>query len=295
MIKFTRFHYLWAVLFVALFASVHTILAVEHAAPEKERSITENNRKFGTAIPSSSAGNNTLRGTKPNDGLDASASAISLALPDCPPPDPDDPINGNAGDNPDLIGRSCIKPDGEIDEDFDDTINGFGGDDKLYGLGGDDTLNGGAGGDTLYGGEGGDTLNGGLNGDEEWDVADYWRSKMGIHINLLNNFFGGGAAGDKHIGIEIIVGSRKADTIIGNNDDNDLHGGQGNDRVEGGGGNDWLLGDEGNDTIVGGEGFDTAEYRWDASQGGHGGITVDLSEHKATDGFGDSDMRTPEQ
>ena len=131
------------------------------------------------------------------------------------PTDPDDNVNGAAGDR--LGGIENL-----TGSDYDDTLtgdenantlNGGGGEDTLNGGEGDDTLNGGAGEDTLDGGAGADTLSGGA-GDDTLDGGD----------------------GD--------------DTMDGGAGDDNLTGGAGNDRLNGGTGDDDLEGGAGDDTYI---------------------------------------------
>ena len=65
-----------------------------------------------------------------------------------------------------------------------------------------------------------------------------------------------------------------------------LRGGNGDDILIGGAGNDVLGGDRGNDFLSGGSGIDTVNYAYYKF---HDGVTVDLSQNRAEDGFGGVD------
>lgn len=162
-----------------------------------------------------------------------------------------------------------------------DTLYGEGGNDRLFGGDGDDTLNGGvgddyldggAGDDTLYGAAGDDRLIGGpgadrLYGNSGVNTADYRGATAGVKIDLLSGRgYYNVAAGDILSGIQVLFGSRYADTFTAaavatrlyGYEGNDLLIGQGGaDRLDGGTGNDRLIGNGGNDTLIGGTGIDT--------------------------------------
>ncbi|MFD0914864.1 hypothetical protein ACFQ14_00425 [Pseudahrensia aquimaris] len=102
--------------------------------------------------------------------------------------------------------------------DFDDLLNGGGGDDTFLALGGDDVVNGGAGDDSVYGHGGNDTIRG-------------------------------------DAGNDTLRGGEGDDTISGGAGNDDLRGGNGNDIVRGGDGDDTILAGSGNDTVYGDAGF----------------------------------------
>ena len=137
--------------------------------------------------------------------------------------------------------------------------------DVIFGLAGDDELNGGGGDDRLVGGDGADMLDGG----EGSDWAEYYRSDIGVRVNLADGTASGGQAeGDTFASIENVRGSMGADAITGDgmnnmldghDGDDTLDGGDGDDRVGGGDGNDMLMGGMGADVLHGGTGMDTLQ------------------------------------
>lgn len=149
---------------------------------------------------------------------------------------------------------------------------GMGGNDDLIGAGGADSLVGGSGNDWFFGDLGSDTFEGGA----DWDVVSYLpapAAQGGIVVDLLTNENGGGAAGDRLIDIEEVVGTNQNDIIRGitraeghgvklwgMGGDDDLVGRGGADSLSGGADSDWLFGDAGADTLDGGEGEDTASF-----------------------------------
>ncbi|MGJ8544954.1 MAG: calcium-binding protein [Sulfitobacter sp.] len=143
------------------------------------------------------------------------------------PIDPDQTLNGTAGD--DVIAGG----------DGADVIFGFEGDDSLLGEEGDDSIVGGDGSDTLRGGYGDDTLIGG-DGDDEIE---------GLYGNDVIDT----GAGNDHV-----FGRDGDDLIYGREGDDHLIGSIGTDTVYGGDGNDTMAGSQGNDEIHGGDGNDLA-------------------------------------
>ena len=71
--------------------------------------------------------------------------------------------------------------------------------------------------------------------------------------------------------IEEVLGSRMADRFIGSGNDEQFAGLRGNDVINGGGG------------------FDIVRHDRDGEFGGHLGVTVDLAQRQATDGWGNTD------
>ncbi|WP_161790468.1 calcium-binding protein, partial [Inquilinus limosus] len=166
-----------------------------------------------------------------------------------------------------------------------DTMLGLGGNDTLFGGGGNDTLRGGTGSDTLEGEAADDILDGGagadtIRGGAGRDLVSYFGSTAAVQVNLATNVHhGGDAEGDSFLdAIEIVHGSRFADTILGSagaetlrgqdgNDDlrgqagdDGLEGGNGDDQLDGGDGSDTLTGGAGADRLFGGAGTDTVSY-----------------------------------
>lgn len=167
-------------------------------------------------------------------------------------------------------------------------ITGNGDNNVLRGMAGNDTLLGGFGNDLLFGGAGRDVLDGG----DGRDTASYADASRGMTLNLgLGGFQNTGAMGpDKLVNIEVVAGSKFADTITGGLQDDELRGEAGNDRLSGGGGddtlvggagNDRLQGDAGNDTLTGGEGNDLllggGDFDIASFAGARSGVRVDLA------------------
>ncbi|MGL4959693.1 MAG: calcium-binding protein [Inquilinus sp.] len=151
-----------------------------------------------------------------------------------------------------------------------DALNGLDGDDALDGAAGDDVLDGGAGADSFTGGAGTDTV-------------DYAHSQTGIAIDLgAGTFRGGDAEGDSFgDAIELLRGSRFADTLTGDAGDNALFGAAGADTLDGGDGDDVLTGGAGADSFTGGSGIDIVSYADSVL-----GVEVDLSDPSRN--FGDA-------
>lgn len=151
--------------------------------------------------------------------------------------------------------------------DLADTLAGDGADNLLTGGAGADALWGGAGDDSLSGGEGDDTLTGGpgadlLDGGFGIDTADYAVLTDAVEIDLTAGTSGRGAAGDRFVGVEIILGTGLADRILGDALANTFLGNSGDDRLEGLAGNDSLYGGDGRDSLKGGVGDD---FLWGGS------------------------------
>jgi len=154
-------------------------------------------------------------------------------------------LSGEAGDDL-LIGRSGA-----------DSLTGGEGNDWLQGNSGNDTLVGGQGSDWLRGGHGADHLSGG----EGFDWADYFRSTLGVVVDLLSETAQGGFAnGDTFDSIERIRGSAFDDTLTGDEGANIIRGNDGGDTLNGGSGNDVLYGEGGGDVLNGGDGSDWSNY-----------------------------------
>ena len=142
-----------------------------------------------------------------------------------------------------------------------DTLTGHAGNNRLSGLDGDDTLVGGAGDDLLTGGNGGDRFHGGegadrMDGGAGRDTLWYGWSDAGVEVDLAaGTARGGHAEGDTFENIEVVWGSRHADTLTGGEGSNWLDGGpDGDDLLTAGSGNDHLTGGSGDDTLIGGAG-----------------------------------------
>lgn len=174
-----------------------------------------------------------------------------------------------------------------------DVINGLGGTDQFFGLAGNDILNGGSTLDYFVGGAGNDIL----NGFGDIDTVDYSQEisqggSSGVVVNLTTetatDSFGNA---DTLISIENVRGTQYNDNITGNSVYNALLGYAGDDILNSGGGDDLVWGGSGNDTLDGGEGRDLLEYSYDSAfSGAVLGVTVNLANGTATDGFGNQDI-----
>jgi Ca2+-binding RTX toxin-like protein len=185
---------------------------------------------------------------------------------------------GKAGD---AQGDQLVSIENVTGSQFGDVLFGDNLANVLRGLGGDDLLIGKAGDDRFVGGAGADHL----VGDEGVDTADYGSSAQAVGVSLLENIGSGGdAAGDTYSGIEVVIGSRFADTLEGDGSGNLLRGGGGDDQIFGAafdaGANGRMLGEAGNDRIFaslgqeqmdGGTGIDTLDYVNTST-----GVSVDL-------------------
>ena len=141
-------------------------------------------------------------------------------------------------------------------------------DDEIYGTNRRDTLNGGIGDDYFVSSKGNDTYNGG----QGYDQVTFQNDPSGVIANLLKGTATDGWGNtDTLRSIEMLRGSAHDDTFIGNNGSNILRG---------------LAGD---DILNGGKGRDEVRYDRDDRHGGDSGVTVNLQQGTATDGFGDTD------
>jgi Ca2+-binding RTX toxin-like protein len=155
-----------------------------------------------------------------------------------------------------------------------DTVNGSAAADDIYGFGGNDTLNGSGGDDFLVGGEGKDTYNGGSGYDQlSFDDAYHQGNAIrGVTINAA-----AGSAVDQFgntetfTSIESFRGTQFVDTFKGSSASEDFMGLGGADKIDGG------------------SGFDTVRYHRDVRKGGNAGVTVNLENGTAIDGFGKKD------
>lgn len=123
-----------------------------------------------------------------------------------------------------------------------DALTGDDSNNQLVGKGGNDTLRGGAGIDSLDGGQGSDTA----------DFSDK-TTAVAAALNGLNQITVtvGGAAEDRLVGIENLIGGAGNDTLTGDVLANLINGGNGDDSLKGG---------AGADVLDGGAGSDTADY-----------------------------------
>lgn len=165
----------------------------------------------------------------------------------------------------------------------DDALHAGGGNDTIHGANGADLLSGGDGNDVLRGEEGDDTFIGGagsdtiFGGDGENTLAyTFDGGSHGVVVNLNT-----GVATDTHgdtdqvSGISNVLGTASADEITGADGAHQelFWGYQGDDTLVGGAGNPWAF----------------AVYGTDVELGGTAGVTVDLANDYAIDGFGDHD------
>jgi len=122
---------------------------------------------------------------------------------------------------------------------------------------------------TFVGNAGDDTFDG-ANFEDNVTTVSYLTSPTGVNVNLGTGTASDGFGGTDTLNdIQSVMGSLHDDTITGST------------------GNDWIQGLAGNDTLNGGGqdgGGDWLSYSDDPD-----GVTVSLSDHLATDGWGDQD------
>jgi Ca2+-binding RTX toxin-like protein len=164
--------------------------------------------------------------------------------------------------------------------------------------------------ESFGGGSGNDYINGGSLADSSDDIADYGLETGGVgiiadlRIGEVRDTYG---YTDTLVNIEGITGTQHADYIIGDAGQNQFYGYEGSDTLIGGGGDDFLEGGFGDDILRGegdndrlsglagadfldgGSGWDKVRYDRDAKKGGAAGVTVNLAEGWAIDGFGNTD------
>ncbi len=138
---------------------------------------------------------------------------------------------------------------------YNDTLTGDTGSNSLFGNAGDDLLSGGEGGDSLDGGDG-------------FNTVSYQEDTNSVTVNLVTGVAADGWGNMDYLdSIQGVIGSAYADTLIGSDEAN------------------LLMGLAGADSLVGGGGDDTVSYLQDAA-----GVSVDLSQDTATDGWGAADI-----
>jgi Ca2+-binding RTX toxin-like protein len=189
-----------------------------------------------------------------------------------------------------LVGNSSAGINGN---EAANVLKGDAGANFLYGNGGADSLSGGDGADVLVGGSGNDALDGGGG----LDRVSYVDASVGVVVDLQAGTASDGEGGtDTLTSVEMVDGSRFADTIIlSNAGGGHAHGYGGNDKLKGGTAGDTLYGGSGNDTIDGGAGIDAASYYedpYDSAGAPTHGATVNLLTGKATDNWGGKDTLT---
>jgi Ca2+-binding RTX toxin-like protein len=141
-------------------------------------------------------------------------------------------------------------------------------DDEFVGTSRRDVLKGGTGDDHFVSSRGNDRYEGGAGEDQ----VSFHRDPKGVVANLATATARDGYGHtDTMSGIENLRGSAFNDRLTGNFRDNAFRG------------------LEGRDTITGGTGRDLVRHDRDANYGGSRGVTVDLAQEKAIDGFGDTD------
>jgi serralysin len=159
---------------------------------------------------------------------------------------------------------------GTASDNAANTLIGGAGSDQLIGLGGADSLVGGGGNDVFpvfgdtSGAWGNDTIKGGAGVDI---ISFVDTAGAGVNVNLAAGAAVNGKSGTETLtltGIEVVDGSRRADTLTGSG---------GNDTLIGGAGNDTVNGGAGNDVLTGGAGTDTVSYQTGATSG----VTVSLA------------------
>ena len=156
----------------------------------------------------------------------------------------------------------------EVDNPFQDVLEGGDGNDRNFGGAGDDLISGGDGNDASFGGSGNDYIDGGAGDDRSFGGSgdDTIVSGEGDDASFggagndtitgddgSDRLFGGGGA-------DQIDGGADVDRIFGGAGSDTLSGGDGDDAIFGGGGNDTLDGGLGNDRLYGGIGQDVFYY-----------------------------------
>lgn len=240
------------------------------------------------------AGNDTIRGWGGNDHIEG-----GIGIDTVEGGSGNDYIEGNSeGDF--LYGESGV-----------DTIFGGSGNDYIEGNGEGDFLYGESGNDYFIGGTGNDFIDGG----DQIDLVDYQNSTSGVIVNieegqgfnhrrqarydwLVNDsnpdFYHTDlepdfaiSAGTAFDGLGYVDTLRNLENIIGTNFNDILIGNEFNNAIWALAGNDLVIGNAGNDYLDGGSGINTLSYRRDA-----GGVTVNLANGTATDGWGGQDAIT---
>ena len=227
-------------------------------------------------------------------------NAVSYASdPEGVPADPDDddtnPASAINGVDVNLTVGEAIDGWNDTDALVDiELVHGSAYDDRLIGNGNNNRFFGGAGNDRLTGQGGFNLLNGGsgndifVGSDAGVNVVTYHTDPTGIYVDLARNTaFDGWGEQDSFVDINHIVGSYYTDIIYGNEFSNNLSGGHGNDVIYGLAGDDTLVGGAGIDHLFGGDDADFVSYVADIN-----GVTVNLAEGTATDGWGDTDWLT---
>ena len=138
----------------------------------------------------------------------------------------------------DRISTTRTVPGQPFATDFDDVLNGYGGDDHLDGGPGADAMTGGTGNDRYYVDDSGDVVT--ETSDQGYDA---------VYTTLSSYTLGASVEEVRFIGSGAFVGA-------GNELANKLVGGSGADTLIGGGGNDVLAGGIGVDMMIGGSGND---------------------------------------
>ena len=186
--------------------------------------------------------------------------------------------SGSAGITVDLSNDTATDTFGDTD-----TLNGAvfivatNSNDTLIGDTTDDTLAPGRGTDFVDGGElgGNDHLAYYFISDGQGGGSDGFNFTSGITVNMTGEDAGTVTSTDgvntTFINMEVIAGTRFADTFNGGTGADDFKGGEGNDIFKGGGG------------------IDHVAYNQDYVGGGLTGATVNLATNTGTDPFGDTD------
>jgi Ca2+-binding RTX toxin-like protein len=167
----------------------------------------------------------------------------------------------------------------ELQDGIGDTFNANNGLDTIIAASGADTINGGGGDDFIAGRGGADSIDGGTGFDfisYELDAAAGGGAAVNVNLSTGQATDGFGSTDTLVLNtIEAVRGTAFADTFTGSNRTDD---------------SEHFQGLAGNDTINGLGGFDEVRYDRDATSGGAGAVTVNLTTGFATDGFGNTDM-----
>lgn len=155
--------------------------------------------------------------------------------------------------------RGSNSGDGLYGDQFNNLIEGLGGNDTMEGMGGNDTLIGGSGDNTatFLHASAAVSINLGVTSTiSVSNTQDFSTTKTASSV--ATNY--DGVLGTSYlVDVRHLIGTNFNDTIFGDAQGNRIEGGLGDDYIDGGAGNDTLIGGDGNDTLLGGLGDDRLE------------------------------------
>jgi Ca2+-binding RTX toxin-like protein len=196
-------------------------------------------------------GNDTMQGGRGDDRLDGGGDADTASYKDS-----DTPVSANL-DIRAAIGEGAdalVAVERLIGSDHADTltgdagrnsITGLGGADRIEALGGIDIQKGGVGDDRISGGDGVDSHYGGpgddfMDGGDGSDTPSFKFSPGPVTVDMAEGT-ATGEGDDTFVNMEIVAGSRHADTLLGDDESNTFYPLGGDDQVDGRGGFDFVL------------------------------------------------------